>query len=233
MITLTVLASMFAWSMVTVVSSALATNIPFNFGPFNQCSHDAFQNTVIPESEGCRHIYYLCLMVFALIVVPLSMMDLKGQLIFQVALGLLRMLLIAILVIYCIVYLVHKDKVNEISNENVNNQAMTNCSNMTNPSQMYHLDDAIVRFDWREWLTVIPAIAYSFIVHHSIPALTHPIKQKKYLRWFVVCSFGLVGLCYLTLGVVMPLSFGPETQETATLSWVSIHNWEKAFYLSL
>ena len=88
---------------------------------------------------------------------------------------------------------------------------------------MYDLemDDVVVKFDWRGWITVIPVMAYSFIVHHSIPALTHPIKEKKYLRWFMVCSFGLVGLCYLTLGVVMPLSFGPETQETATLSWVS------------
>ena len=92
MITLTMLASVFAWSMVTVVGSALATNIPLNFGPFNQCSYNAFQNTVIPEPERCRHMYHFCLMVFALIVVPLSMMDLKGQVIFQVALGLLRIL---------------------------------------------------------------------------------------------------------------------------------------------
>ena len=30
-----------------------------NFGPFNQCSYNAFQNTVIPEPERCRHMYYL------------------------------------------------------------------------------------------------------------------------------------------------------------------------------
>ena len=217
------LASVFAWSMVTVVGSALATNIPLNFGPFNQCSYNAFQNAVIPEPERCRHMYHFCLMVFALIVVPLSMMDLKGQVIFQVALGLLRIFLISILLIYCIVNLIQGDRVSEISGENLITQAMANCSNKTNPSQMYDLemDDVVIKFDWRGWITVIPVMVYSFIVHHSIPALTHPIKQKKYLRWFMVCSFGLVGLCYLTLGVVMPLSFGPETQETATLSWVS------------
>ena len=109
MTTMTVLPLMFVWSMSTVVGSALATKIPLNFGPFNQCSYNAFQNTVIPEPERCRHMYHFCLMVFALIVVPLSMMDLKGQVIFQVAFGLLRMLLISILLIYCIVYLIHGD----------------------------------------------------------------------------------------------------------------------------
>ena len=219
---MTVLALMFAWSMSTVVGSALATNIPLNFGPFNQCSYNAFQNTVIPEPERCRHMYHFCLMVFALIVVPLSMMDLKGQVIFQVAFGLLRMLLIFIILIYCIVYLIHRDN-DRKSSETPNTPGVANCSNNTNASQMYDLEsyDITVQFDWRGWLTVIPVMVYSFIVHHSIPALTHPIKEKKYLRWFMVCSFGLVGLCYLTLGVVMPLSFGPETQETATLSWVS------------
>ena len=223
MITLTVLASMFAWSMVTVVGSALATKIPLNFGPFQQCSYDAFQNTVIPEPERCRHMYHLCLMVFALIVVPLSMMDLKGQTILQVAFGLLRTLLISILVIYCIVNLIHTGDKSELSSETSNALAMANCSNMTNASQVYDLElhDVIVKFDWRGWLTAIPAIAYSFIVHHSIPALTHPIKEKKYLGWFMVFSFGFVGLTYLLLGVVLPLWFRDKTQETVTLSWVS------------
>ena len=50
---MTVLPLMFMWSMSTVVGSALATKIPLNFGPFNQCSYNAFQNTVIPEPERC------------------------------------------------------------------------------------------------------------------------------------------------------------------------------------
>ena len=222
MITMTVLALMFAWSMSTVVGSALATNIPLNFGPFNQCSYNAFQNTVIPEPERCRHMYHFCLMVFALIVVPLSMMDLKGQVIFQVAFGLLRMLLIFIILIYCIVYLIHGDN-DKKSSETSNTPGVANCSNSTNASHMYDLEsyDITVQFDWRGWITVIPVMVYSFIVHHSIPALTHPIKEKKYLGWLMVCSFGFAGLCYLTLGLVVPLWFGDRTQETVTLSWVS------------
>ena len=67
-------------------------------------------------------------------------------------------------------------------------------------------------------------MTYSYMVHQTIPALTHPIKEKKYLRWFMVCSFGFAGLCYLLLGVVVPLWFKDEIQETATLSWVGYTN---------
>ena len=44
MILAVVVSLLFAWSMAAIVGSALATNIPLNFGPFNQCHHDAFNN---------------------------------------------------------------------------------------------------------------------------------------------------------------------------------------------
>ena len=42
-----------AWSLATVVGSAWATNIPLNFGPFQQCSYDVFNNRVI-NPTWCR-----------------------------------------------------------------------------------------------------------------------------------------------------------------------------------
>ena len=202
---------LFAWSMAAIVGSALATNIPLNFGPFNQCHHDAFNNRVIP-SEECLPAYYFCLVSFALIIVPPSMLDLKEQVIFQVFFGLLRVLLISILVIYCIVNLFQGNS----------SQEMLNGSNMTNAGNLE--SDVVFKFDWKGWLTAIPVMTYSYMVHQTIPALTHPIKEKKYLGWFMVCSFGFAGLCYLLLGVVVPLWFRDETQETVTLSWVSYTN---------
>jgi len=45
--------------------------------------------------------------------------------------------------------------------------------------ELYHI---VVKFDWSEWLAAIPVMTYSqFTVHHSIPTLTHPIREKKYL----------------------------------------------------
>jgi len=199
---------LWAWSLAAIVGSALATNIPLNFGPFNQCHHDAFNNRVIPDEE-CLPAYYFCLMFFALIIVPPSLMDLREQVVFQVLFGLVRVLLISMLVIYCIVNLIHEN----------NSSEMLNGTNMTNAGNL--VSDVVFKFDWKGWLTAIPVMIYSYMVHQTIPSLTHPIKEKKYLGWFMVCSFGFAGLCYLTLGVVVPLWFGDRTQETVTLSWVS------------
>ena len=127
---------LFAWSMAAIVGSALATNIPLNFGPFNQCHHDAFNNRVIP-SEECLPAYYFCLVSFAVIIVPPSMLDLKEQVIFQVFFGLLRVLLISILVIYCIVNLFQGNS----------SQEMLNGSNMTNAGNLE--SDVVFKFDWK------------------------------------------------------------------------------------
>ena len=62
----------FAWSFAVVAATAWATHIPINFGPFQQCSFDAFHNHIIPEEGGCRLTYYFCLMLFGLIVIPSS-----------------------------------------------------------------------------------------------------------------------------------------------------------------
>ena len=125
---------LFAWSMAAIVGSALATNIPLNFGPFNQCHHDAFNNRVIPDEE-CLPAYYFCLMFFALIIIPPSLMELREQVVFQVFFGLMRVLLISMLVIYCIVNLIHEN----------NSPEMLNGTNMTNAGNL--VSDVVFKFD--------------------------------------------------------------------------------------
>ena len=226
---MTALCFLIAWSITIVVGSAWATNIPLNFGPFQQCPYDAFNNRVLPQGsdlEGCQLAYYFCLMLFASVVVPLSVMGLKEQVVIQMILGLLRFLLIAMMLIYCIVRLIQGDSelqeiMGNVSSQVSNSSLGSNMTNCTGQPWNLELHDLVVKFDWREWLAVVPVIVYGFSVHHSIPTLTHPIKEKKHLRYLLICTYSFVGLCYLSLGVVVPLWFRTRTQGTATLSWVS------------
>ena len=249
---MTVVCFLIAWSLAIVVGTAWATNIPFNFGPFQQCSYDAFNNKIIPHGpdlECCQFAYYCSLMLFALIVVPLSVMGLKEQVIIQMILGLLRILLLSMMLIYCLVRLIQGDiELQENLSSEVSNSSLgENGSNMTKgtvplcylesnsslgengskrtnvivPPCYLELYDIAVKFNWRGWLTTISVVTFAYTVHHSIPTLTHPIREKKYLRQFIVCAFCFVGLCYLSLGILVPLSFRTKTQEVATLSWVS------------
>ena len=222
-----------ASSVTVVTSSAWATNIPLNFGPFTQCSYDAFNNVVIPKDDSCRYSYYFCLMLFGLIVVPFSVMNLKEQAVIQAIFGLLRFLMIAMILIYCIVKLFEGGDICQETQIGTNNPNQSNatisCSfeeavrNAT-AENVIEMRDIIIKFDWRGWLVAIPVLTYSLMLQHSVPSLTHPIGKKKYLWHFILCTYGFLGLCFLCLGVVVPLWFRAETQESVVFNWVSGHH---------
>ena len=215
-------------SYAVVVGSAWATNIPLNFGPFNQCSYDAFHNEMIPVEDGCRYTYYFCLMLLGLIVVPLSMMNLKDQAVIQAIFGLLRFLMIAMILVYCIVKLFEGG---DICQETLINPDQCNATesyrfegsagNVT-AENVIEMHEIVTRFDPRGWLVAIPVLTYPFLLHHSIPSFTHPIGKKKYLWQFILCTYIFLGACFLCLGVVVPLWFRAETQESVALNWVGV-----------
>ena len=212
------------WSYATVAGSAWASNIPLNFGTLHQCGPDAFHHRILPTGDGldgCRNAYYFCLLLFAVIVIPLSLLELKEQAIIQMCLGVLRIVTVVIIIIYCIVKLI---QVGEICLP-LGNETLTNTSKILNaavdPVENVHLRDIVIRFNWKGWLTSVPVFTYACLVHAGIPSLTHPIKQKKYLHWLVALVFGSIAISFLSLGVVTPLWFRASVQETVTLLWVS------------
>ena len=237
-----------ALSMVVVVSTTLATIIPLNnlTGPFNRCHPDAFNNITIPEDDGCRYSYYFCLMLFGLIVVPLSMVNLKVQAFIQAIFGFLRFLMLAMILIYCIVKLFEVGDIsqgtfsNAVENDTVENATVGNATvgnatvgnatvrnatvgNATvgNATKMHMCDNSISTSYLRGWLVAIPVLTYPFLLHHSIPSFTHPIGKKKYFWPFILCTYIFLGVCFLCMGVVVSLWFKAETQETVVLNWVS------------
>ena len=221
-----------ALSMVVVVSTTLATIIPLDnlTGSFNRCHPDAFNNITIPKDDGCRYSYYFCLMLFGLIVVPLSMMNLKVQAFIQAIFGFLRFLMLAMILIYCIVKLFEVGDIsqgtfsNAVENDTVENATVGNATvgNATvgNATKMHMCDNSISTSYLRGWLVAIPVLTYPFLLHHSIPSFTHPIG-KKYFWPFILCTYIFLGVCFLCMGVVVSLWFKAETQETVVLNWVS------------
>ena len=212
-----------ALAFATVASTAWATNIPLNFGPFQQCQYDAFHYHRLPVEPGCLHTYYFCLMVFGLIVVPLSLMGLREQAILQTIFGILRVLMISMIVIYSIVKIIEGENIYE---------ALT-CSNVSNHSnssgscsfeeRIQDLHDTVLpnSFKWREWLEAIPVVSYPFLFQHGVPSFTHPLKQKQRLWPFILCTHGFLGFLFLCLGIVPPLWLRSTTLEAITLNWVS------------
>jgi len=164
--------------------------------------------------------------MFAVIVIPLSLLGLKEQAIVQMSLGVLRYLTVAIIVIYCIVKLVQVgDICLPLSNETLSNtSAISNAtidySNISHTVEHLKLRDIVVKFNWEGWLTSVPVFTYAFIVHQGIPSLTHPIKQKQYFRLLIGIVFASIAFCYFSLGIIAPLWFRASVQEAVTLNWV-------------
>ena len=206
---------MASWSYAAVAATAWAINIPFrNFGGTAVCREDAFQHLVVPVG-GCLNSYYFCLFMFAVVVVTLSLLDLKEQAYFQMILGLMRFFTIGAIVLYCIVRLI---------------QGGNPCDDIIDPSQHSNLSfvepinvgirSVVLKFDPRGWVVAVPVFTFSFLFHTGISSLTHPVKQKGYLHWLVIAMFISSLICYFSLGLTVSLWFRSSIQETCTLNWV-------------
>ena len=191
----------------TVAGQAWSINLPLHFGPFNACVNNTlFNNRYAPEDGGCLASYRFCVFLFAVIVIPLSLLDLKEQSIVQIALGLARFTLIGSMVLYCIVKMI-QDACTPDS------PSQSNCTRIDTYS--------LTTFDFKKWLAAIPVFLYAQSFHPSVAALSHPIKQKKQLGWFMLIVLLTTTFLYTILGTLISVWFGSTTLGTATLNWVS------------
>jgi hypothetical protein len=221
---LTIYCFLACWSFTTVAGSAWASNIPFNTSTLERCEAKDFNHALIPSSEPCRNAYRLSVFFFAVLAIPLSLLDLKEQAILQMILGLLRFATIAGILVFVIVRLGEGgSECTALLNEtNTTFQSVFGTTFTDNNSNIWEGDysNVVFRFDAVGWLVSIPVFAYAFILHQGIPTLTHPIREKHLLRQLMVAMFSIATISYLSLGVVVPLWFQANTQETCTLNWV-------------
>lgn len=200
------------WSFAAVAASAWAVNIPFrNFGAVEMCEEDAFLNHILPTG-GCLYAYYFSLMIFAVIVVTLSLFELKQQVIIQLILGGLRFVIIISMVIYSIVQLAE-------GGDACLERLDVELPNLTTPFNIA-MSTEVLKFNPRGLLLAIPIFSYAYLFHTGLSSLSHPIRPKEHLRWLVLSVFIVAFMCYFFLGISVSLWFRASIQETSTLSWV-------------
>ena len=198
------------WAYCTVAGQAWSINLPLHFGPFNSCANDSlFDNTFAPEDGGCLASYRFCVFLFAMIVIPLSLLDLREQSIVQTALGIARFTLIGSILLYCMVKMIQDACAPDSSPEE------SNCTAIDTHS--------LTKFDFRKFLAAIPVFLYAQTLHPGVVALSHPIRQKKQLRWLVLIVLLTTTILYTILGTMISLWFGADTLGMATLNWVSAY----------
>ena len=216
----------------TLAGSSWAVNLPLNFTGMKECSEEDFSGHILPVVLTCRHSYWFCLMLFAIIVVSLSLVEAKNQMFIQVLFGFFRFVLLGSMIVYCFVQLVREhghqscvpdsDIIDDPSNFT---DSDCNVSTGTINSSSLSSADIVLRTDYQGWLESIPIFVFSILLHQGIPNLTHPVRQKKYLRGYFNAVFATVGFIYLSVGILAALWFKDSVNETVTLDWVSVLSW--------
>lgn len=212
------------WSFSTVAGTAWASHIPYNFGSLSMCSEDAFHHQVLPQG-GCLSSYYFSVFLFGILMIFLSVLDLKEQAIVQVFLGSARFLTVGAIVVYSIIKLSQGG--DACADEKIWTAPNTSLSVMNisdfigNATRYTSYRDIVLKFDPRGWVAAIPVFTYAFIIHTGISSLSHPVKQKDYLHWMLAAMSITALVSYMSLGLVVPLWFKASVQETITLNWVS------------
>ena len=195
------------WASATVAGSAWASNLPLNFGSLSQCKEQSFHHNLVPSEPKCLSAYRFCIMLFGIIVIPLSQVELTEQKHLQMLLGLMRFLTFGCLIIYCVTETIsHPDH---------------NSTTTRHNSSYYNYSHQILKFQFNGWLVAISIMVYAQIIHSGIPSMTQPIKEKKWLGVFFGVVFASTTLLYWSLGVSMSLWFKGSIEETGTLNFVS------------
>ena len=212
----------------TVTGSAWSVNIPLNFGQLRRCTDADFRHHILPDSEKCVNAYRFCLMLFAILVIPISLLDLKEQAIVQFTLGVLRFATLGAIIIFSVFHLINGGLVDAPFNGPFDAPTIGPANEtddwfiVLNDSVSFRSQiDIVTHFDFNGWVVGIPVIVYAYILHQGIPGLTHPIREKHMLQGYFNLLFITITLLYLLLGVVGSLWFRDIVTETVTLNWVS------------
>ena len=203
-----------------IAGSSWSINLPLNFTGVTQCTADDFLLQTIPSDLSCRHAYWFSLFLFACIVVPLSMVELREQAIVQLILSILRFITIGAIVIFCTANLISSGDICKCNQPWMITSELEPFNDQCNETTS--LTSVSTHFDFRYWTVSIPVVLFSLNMNQCLPYLVHPIKQKKHLGTLLHVVYIVSAMSYLVIGVTISLWWRECINETCTLNWVSV-----------
>jgi len=184
------------WAFTAVFASSVSS-LFFQF-IFNETC-DIYQP---PVSMSCHLTYYLCILLFALIVIPLACMDVAEQAYIQVALASYRAIAFIIMITTVIVASFHADPNGQVSN---------------------HQGPPYIAFaspiEWGGFSAIFSSSVVALTFHYCIPDLIVTTRDKVAFKKVITCAIFTIIALYFSFGVVCGLFFGKNTQPLVTLNW--------------
>ena len=198
------------WAYSTVFANSLAARLPISSFSSSSSGTGYSPNGTAPDDGGLSFSLYLLL--FALITLPASLLELNEQVFVQVALSLCRVGMLAIMIVTIIAAPVQQHMVSGTGDGSQIFGPFTPSPSVQSVSMVdaVHLNKIYL---------MLPMAAYATIFHHSIPAISHPVKDKKQLGWIYITALGFCFVGYTLLAITVSSYFGENTKMSSNLNW--------------
>jgi hypothetical protein len=169
----------------------------------------------IAKTRGAPHeidnlSYYVYLTVFAAMVVPASILELTEQVAIQVTLAIARVVMLAVMVVTIVMAVMNAD-------EDPDGRPFGPLT----PTQTISENSSEAVFQLDRMYLLLPIAAYAMVFHHSIPALSHPVKDKLQLGGIYTAAILFCFVAYTAIGLVVSLYFGDKILTSSNLNWSS------------
>ena len=180
------------WAYATVFADSLAMRLPLT-------------STIGTELNS--YSYGMYLLLFAVIVVPSSMLELSEQVFVQVTLSICRIVMVLLMV--CTITMAVWQQAEDNSS-----QPFGPLTRISSPS-VFKKDP----FNMKKLYLLLPMAAYATIFHHSIPSISQPVKDKLQLGWIFAVTLLVCFIAYTTMAIVISNYFENETLISSNLDW--------------
>jgi amino acid permease len=140
--------------------------------------------------------------MFALVAIPLTCLDLTEMKVMQVALAIFRFVSLATMMATSLAAM----------------WSYPNADAHSSATKPYTSQD-MKAFDWANLGLVFPIAIYAQIFHHSVPGLSHPLKNKKAAPRIFAAVLATTAVLYSALGITVGFYYGSSIPQTCTIAW--------------
>ena len=167
------------WAYSTVFANSLSARLPVM--SFFSDGKDGYSTVTAAEDGGLSFSVYL--LVFAMITVPTSMLELSEQVFVQVALSICRVMMLLVMIVTIVLAPIQQQYTTTVLGGDTTQifGPLTPPLKPLSPQPSVATWSSLESFHLNKIYLMLPMAGFAFIFHHSIPAISHPVKNKNAL----------------------------------------------------
>jgi len=196
------------WAFTSVFASAMSKALPLH-AVWQYLNSGSNAGNMSDENDHDNDDYFVYAMIYALMVVPLTCLELQEQVLIQVLLTGARFLLLALMLMtspYC--SSIAADAAAASIDDWNNNDDTTTAAPLIRLSGIDKM---------------LPIMVFAHIFQHGVPDLSQPVANKKQLSPIFRSACMFTSLSYLTIGLTIGSAFqdmdGTGVQQSSNLNW--------------